>query len=186
MSKTALCINARSSSIKFHLIEAVQDQSSNVRWKGQIQGFGGGLPRLAARDATGREVVEQVFNADDVRDGAAAMPPLLRWVRERLGALPTAVCHRLTSGGARYSTPVLIDEEVIDALRELVPLMPLHLPLELGPIEVIYERFPRVSQVAVFDPQCRELLIAQDALALVRSSPQCRVPRTQTYEHWCL
>jgi acetate kinase len=46
---------------------------------------------------------------------------------------------------------VLIDEKVIEAIRDLIPLAPLHNPANLLGIEAARQAFPGVPQVAVFD-----------------------------------
>jgi acetate kinase len=46
---------------------------------------------------------------------------------------------------------VLIDDACLAYLRTLIPLMPLHLPNELAPVELIRKNLPDLHQVAVFD-----------------------------------
>ena len=62
-----------------------------------------------------------------------------------------AVGHRVVHGGAHFSTPVLIDREVIETIRSMIPLAPLHNPANLNGIESIAVRYPSLPQVAVFD-----------------------------------
>jgi acetate kinase len=62
-----------------------------------------------------------------------------------------AVGHRVVHGGARFTEPTLVDDEVAAALDDLVPLAPLHNPANLAGIEVARRRLPGVPQVAVFD-----------------------------------
>lgn len=63
----------------------------------------------------------------------------------------TAVGHRVVHGGRKFSTPVLIDDAVLAAIKDLVPLAPLHNPANLAGIEVARAALPDVPQVAVFD-----------------------------------
>jgi acetate kinase len=63
----------------------------------------------------------------------------------------TAVGHRVVHGGRTFSAPVLIDDAVLAAIRDLVPLAPLHNPANLAGIEVARAALPDVPQVAVFD-----------------------------------
>jgi acetate kinase len=67
-----------------------------------------------------------------------------------LGA-PTAVGHRVVHGGPEYASAHRIDDKVLAALRELVPLAPLHLPSEIAIIEAVVRERPSVPQVACFD-----------------------------------
>jgi acetate kinase len=62
-----------------------------------------------------------------------------------------AVGHRIVHGGRRFRDPVLIDEGVKEAIRELIPLAPLHNPPGLRGIEEAQAALPDVPHVAVFD-----------------------------------
>ncbi|MFG3640469.1 acetate/propionate family kinase [Micromonospora sp. NPDC047762] len=63
----------------------------------------------------------------------------------------TAVGHRVVHGGRMFSAPVLVDDAVLAAIKNLVPLAPLHNPANLAGIEVARAALPDVGQVAVFD-----------------------------------
>ena len=62
-----------------------------------------------------------------------------------------AVGHRVVHGGARFRDPVLIDEDVVDAIRDLSTLAPLHNRPALAAIEEARRALPAVPHVAVFD-----------------------------------
>lgn len=62
-----------------------------------------------------------------------------------------AVGHRVVHGGERFTQPTLIDDEVMDAIKELIPLAPLHNPANLEGIRVVKKKLPNIPQVAVFD-----------------------------------
>ncbi|PZF95460.1 acetate/propionate family kinase [Micromonospora deserti] len=78
-----------------------------------------------------------------------------RAVRDILARLDlaglAAVGHRVVHGGRRFTAPVLVDEAVLAAIRDLIPLAPLHNPANLAGIEVARAALPDVPQVAVFD-----------------------------------
>jgi acetate kinase len=59
--------------------------------------------------------------------------------------------HRVVHGGEIFHEPTLIDNAVIVTLRKLIPLAPIHNPENILSIEIAFERFPHVPQVAVFD-----------------------------------
>ncbi|MDX1778803.1 MAG: acetate kinase, partial [Thermodesulfobacteriota bacterium] len=63
----------------------------------------------------------------------------------------TAVGHRVVHGGEAFQSPTIIDEKVIAAIKENIPLAPLHNPPNLTGIEVSIALFPDAPQVAVFD-----------------------------------
>jgi len=63
----------------------------------------------------------------------------------------TAVGHRVVHGGDRYSAPVRIDEQVEDAIEELMQIAPLHNEPALRAIREARAALPDVPHVAVFD-----------------------------------
>jgi acetate kinase len=81
-------------------------------------------------------------------DHSAALHELME--RLDLGEL-TAVGHRVVHGGLRFSAPTVIDDHVVAAIEELVPLAPLHNPANLAGITVARRLLPDTPQVAVFD-----------------------------------
>ena len=62
-----------------------------------------------------------------------------------------AVGHRVVHGGESFQSSTVIDDEVLKAIRENIPLAPLHNPPNLEGIKVSQEIFPNAPQVAVFD-----------------------------------
>jgi acetate kinase len=63
----------------------------------------------------------------------------------------SAVGHRVVHGGEKFKSSVLINEEVLDAIKSVQDLAPLHNPHNIAGIEAAQEIFPNVPQVAVFD-----------------------------------
>ena len=73
-------------------------------------------------------------------------------MRSRYGnARVLGVGHRVVHGGAKFSGPTVVTPSVLDDLRKLVPLAPLHQPYNLAAIEAVAARLPGVPQVACFD-----------------------------------
>lgn len=96
--------------------------------------------------ATGQRIVGGVV--EEVADHASALAA----IGEQLGQVTVdAVGHRVVHGGERFSEPTLVDDEVVAAIRDLVPLAPLHNPANLLGIEQARERWADVPHVAVFD-----------------------------------
>jgi len=62
-----------------------------------------------------------------------------------------AIGHRVVHGGEKLQESVLIDTDVIQIIRELIPLAPLHNPANLQGIEVAIQKVPDIPQIAVFD-----------------------------------
>ena len=150
MSDTVLCLNAGSSSIKFELFEVMPRDELQLAFRGQLEGIGF-RPHLIAKRGSDVQLVDRTFTAQEIPNVAAAMSKLTEWLRAHLKGLPMVIGHRLVFGGTRYSAPALIDDHSLRYLRSVVPLMPLHLPSELAPVELVHERLPEVRQVAVFD-----------------------------------
>lgn len=61
------------------------------------------------------------------------------------------VGHRVLHGGEKYSDSVLIDDEVIQSIKDLTKLGPLHHPGNLAGIEAMKKALPNVPMVAVYD-----------------------------------
>jgi len=62
-----------------------------------------------------------------------------------------AVGHRVVHGGEKFTNSVPIDEEVVDAIKEMAALAPLHNTPNLAGIRAAQELLPTVVQVAIFD-----------------------------------
>ncbi|MDR2519766.1 MAG: acetate kinase, partial [Eubacteriaceae bacterium] len=62
-----------------------------------------------------------------------------------------AVGHRIVHGGQRFFESTLIDESVIKAIEECIPMSPLHNPANLLGIAATRKALPNVPQVACFD-----------------------------------
>ncbi len=59
--------------------------------------------------------------------------------------------HRVVHGGERFSASVLVDDDVLAAIRSFSHLAPLHNPANLAGIEAAAPARPGLPQVAVFD-----------------------------------
>ena len=59
--------------------------------------------------------------------------------------------HRVVHGGQRFSASVLVDENVLAALRSISYLAPIHNPANLAGLEAVRAVLPGLPQVAVFD-----------------------------------
>src|SRR5215211_1478171 len=62
-----------------------------------------------------------------------------------------AVGHRIVHGGQRFRAPVVVDDEVVAALDELVPLAPLHNRPAVDALREARATLPDIPHVAVFD-----------------------------------
>ncbi len=94
----------------------------------------------------------QGLDAEAVRDGAAALGVLADWMRSTYGgARVLGVGHRVVHGGAGFAGPTVVTADVLEQLRTLIPLAPLHQPYNIAAIDAVSARLPGVPQVACFD-----------------------------------
>jgi acetate kinase len=145
-----LVLNAGSSSLKFCVYEAADPAALRPNARGQIEGIGTS-PRFSAKDGAGAKLDDQTLDAT-VRDARSALEFLAGWLRARFqGSHVLGVGHRVVHGGAAYKAPVVVTPQVLEDLKALVPLAPLHQPYNLAAIEAVAERMADVRQVACFD-----------------------------------
>jgi acetate kinase len=83
-----------------------------------------------------------------VTDHAAALATALEDVGD---ADISAVAHRVVHGGERFTEPVVIDHAILEELRGLAVLAPLHNPVNVLGIELARRALPALPHVAVFD-----------------------------------
>jgi len=150
MNGIILVLNAGSSSLKFAAFEVAEALA--VRFSGQVEGIGA-APRLTARDAEGRKLLQQDWAGGGApTNHAAALGEIIGWLDGVLAGRPViAVGHRVVHGGPDFAAPILIDLGVMAELQDLVPLAPLHQPHNLAGIAAAAKRFRGVPQVACFD-----------------------------------
>jgi len=144
----ALVLNAGSSSLKFSVFQRPEGEGWRLEARGQIEGIGTS-PHLSVKNADGERLVDQSAGA---RDGREAVDALAVWLKSKYaGARVLGVGHRVVHGGARFKAPTIVNPQVLEQLRELIPLAPLHQPYNLAAIEAAVDRLRDVPQVACFD-----------------------------------
>ncbi|CAI4032114.1 Acetate kinase [Nitrospira tepida] len=145
-----LVINSGSSSIKFRLVDVVEESNGALTTgPALLQGSIKGIGSHTSFEVLGEH--EDRSGAIEIRDHAQALRVLFDRLAGSLGGID-AVGHRVVHGADRFVESTLITEEVeagIDALSELAPL---HNPACLAGIrgtrEVLGSKLP---MVAVFD-----------------------------------
>jgi acetate kinase len=70
----------------------------------------------------------------------------------------TAIGHRVVHGGSQFHAPVRIDRGVLEVIRGLDRLAPLHNPMNRLGIEMAMTVWPDLPQVAVFDTAFHQTL----------------------------
>ncbi len=146
---TILCLNAGSSSLKF----AVYGRTPNPEGEttplvaGAVEriGLSQSLLQVSTDGAGGTET------EGEYKDHSSAVQAVLDLLERRGLPALDAVGHRLVHGGPTHTTPERLDARLMESLRKLAPLAPLHLPGELSVIEAVSARFPALPQVVCFD-----------------------------------
>ena len=150
MNDYTVVVNAGSSSLKFSVYRRAESDSWTLEARGQVEGIGTS-PKFSAKDGADK-LIGDVALDPTIRDARAALGFVANWLRDRYhGAHVCGVGHRVVHGGAQYSGPTIVTPEVLENLRALIPLAPLHQPYNLSAIEAVWERLPGVAQVVCFD-----------------------------------
>ena len=145
-----LVINAGSSSLKYQLLDT---DNQEVLAKGLCERIG--IDGKFTYKAPGKNTIDAV----DV-----AMPTHSEAIQAVLNALVDAdngviasmseieaVGHRVVHGGETFASSVKIDDTVMAALEDCIPLAPLHNPANITGIKACQACMPGVPMVAVFD-----------------------------------
>jgi acetate kinase len=126
-----LVLNAGSSSLKYQLLVP---ETAEVQAKGIVERIGeAGSP--VADHAAAMQTMEDDFAAAGFDLDAVGL---------------RAVGHRVVHGGPDFSDPTIIDDDVLEEIKDLIPLAPLHNPGAVSGIEAARAEFD-VPHVAIFD-----------------------------------
>jgi acetate kinase len=101
-------------------------------------------------DRTSEQELARVSTPVERGDYTSALQAAIASFEERGLPDPGAAGHRVVHGGPRHAAPAVVDNEVLDELRELVPFAPLHMPAAVAGIEAIAALWD-IPQVACFD-----------------------------------
>lgn len=150
--KSILILNAGSSSLKFAVFEIDPVLAQTPTISGQIEGIGAD-PQMTVKRADGQKVQEAVPASGDLdTQHRTALMHLFSWFRAHVPEMEIAAAgHRIVHGGEVFAAPVKLTLNVIDQLKALIPLAPLHQPHNLRAISAIAELMPNVQQVGCFD-----------------------------------
>jgi acetate kinase len=142
-------LNGGSSSLKFALYEfGAKAGDEELLAEGAVERLGLAGARLWAQRLRRAKPVEHTGPFPDHRAAVGAIFDVL----EGLGLpSPAAVGHRLVHGGPAHAAPERVDARLLDRLRELIPLAPLHIPSEIAVIEAVAARFADLPQAVCFD-----------------------------------
>ena len=145
-----LIINCGSSSLKYKLIDMANEKDII---EGIVERIGLDQSRLVQKN----ELREKYILEKEIKDHKEAIDIVLNTlVDPKVGVIEsideiTAVGHRVVHGGERYSSSIIINEEVIKYLEECSKLAPLHNPANIIGIRACQSLMTNKEMVAVFD-----------------------------------
>jgi acetate kinase len=140
MTDAILVINAGSSSVKFSLFENQADLK--LLSNGQVAGIGGNAVFSAGVD-------KSLLPAHSTHEDALRF--ILDWIDKKKQGIVTIAAHRIVHGGTLFRAPVRITDDVLEKLRGLNSLAPLHQPHNLMAIDILQKLMPDIPQIACFD-----------------------------------
>ncbi len=142
-----LCVNAGSSSLKFQLVEMPEEKLI-------ISGY---IEKIGLKDSfwttkvNGEKIKGERYLKNHKEAAEVLIEELLKHKAvESLDEIK-GVGHRVLHGGEKYSDSVIITDEVIQDIKDLTKLGPLHHPGNLAGIEAMQKALPGVPMVAVYD-----------------------------------
>lgn len=145
-----LIINCGSSSLKYKLIDMANEKDII---EGIVERIGLDQSRLVQKN----ELREKYIVEKEIKDHKEAIDIVLNTlVDSKVGVIKSideisAVGHRVVHGGERYSSSIIINEEVIKYLEECSKLAPLHNPANIIGIRACQSLMLNKEMVAVFD-----------------------------------
>ena len=153
-----LVVNCGSSSLKYQLIDSATEE---VSASGQCERIG--LDGIFSIKVNGKKIEKEV----DIPNHSVGMKTVLdalvdpeHAVLKSLDEIE-AIGHRVVHGGEKFSSSVLIDEEVIREIDECSALAPLHNPANILGIRACQKIMPGVPNVAVFDTAFHQTMPAK-------------------------
>lgn len=153
-----LVVNCGSSSLKFQLIDSETEQ---VSASGNCERIG--LDGKITYKAHGDKFVTET---DLPEHGIAIKKVLELLVDKERGVINSldeihAVGHRMVHGGEKFSSSVVITEDVIKDIESCNDLAPLHNPANILGVRACQEVMPGVKHVAVFDTAFHQTMPAK-------------------------
>jgi len=153
-------LNCGSSSVKYKLIN-VDDKKTLAEGGVEKIGIPGSFLKFRIPDGS-KKVIDEV-----IPDHRKAIMDILNILTDpTYGCISSfkeidAVGHRVVHGGEKFNKSVLINDEVIEKIKECYDVAPLHNPVNMAGIDAITELMPGVPQVAVFDTAFHQTMPAE-------------------------
>ena len=145
-----LALNCGSSSVKYQLFDWARKE---VIAKGMVERVTIG-DSFIIHEVPGRETYREEYECPDHQ---VAIHLIIKTLTGKAYGVVSdmskisAVGHRVVHGGEKFTRSVMIDEAVLDAIKEVQHLAPLHNPPNIAGIEAAKANLPDVPHVAIFD-----------------------------------
>ncbi len=158
-----LVINCGSSSVKYNLIETSEQKEI---CSGIVERIGA-VTSIVKHEPAG---FKSVKDTRKIENHVQALKEIMNFLMDSANTAISstddikAVGHRVVHGGETFKDSVLIDEDVMDAIRQAFDLAPLHNPPNLKGIEAAKKYLPELPHVAVFDTAFHHSLPAKSYL----------------------
>ena len=162
-----LVLNPGSATLKFGLYEmpelteaSTPTNSATVLANGLVERIGTPQSELRMLVATQKPVVEPI----EANTPAHAVEQIIRRLLAYVGensqtpmAIDAVGC-RVVHGGARLVEPTRVTPSVLEELRALKELAPLHIPADVAVLERVQQSLPEIPVIAVFDTAFHQTL----------------------------
>ena len=146
VSLKVLVPNLGSTSLKYQLLDM---DGERVLARGKIERIGSAQAIVTTWDAEGKPTQHTTA----IPDHRAAIQLLIdRLCRGSEPETIDAVGFKAVHGGPRYRGSFVVDDALLDAMKEFVPVAPVHNPVYIQAMEIFREVLPGVRMVAVFEP----------------------------------
>jgi acetate kinase len=145
-----LALNCGSSSVKYQLYDWAKKE---VIAKGMVERVTIGDSYII-HEVPGRETYREEYECPDHKVAIHLIIKTL--VDKKYGVVKeitqiAAVGHRVVHGGEKFNCSVMIDDEVLEAIKEVQHLAPLHNPPNISGIEAAQSVLPDVPHIGIFD-----------------------------------
>ena len=148
-----LVLNSGSSSLKYQVIDMETEEAV-------CSGYFGSEKAFLTHKVNGEKIkIEKA-----VKDHSEALKVVMeQLLDENYGVIKSldeidSIGHRMVHGGEKFNSSVLIDEKVLEAVEECVPLAPLHNPAGILGVRACQKEMPGKPNVAVFDTAFHQTL----------------------------
>ena len=145
-----LALNCGSSSIKYKVFDWT---IKKLLVKGEVERIGI-QGSFIKQESNGKNPYLENHECNDHKEAIKLIVETL--LNKEYGVLENlsqidAIGHRVVHGGEKFKSSVKIDQDVLQAIKNVQDLAPLHNPPNIAGIEAAQELFSDVPQIAVFD-----------------------------------